>query len=442
MQVIVLRASAAIAAIVALTLLGNAFDEDLRPEVKAYLEAQAPLVPDERNGYFQMVGLAADTVAPHAAGRRYLAEVTEAQQKSLAGRNVDWPRMKALPLPQLRDETDFCTLDFGRPCLANVRAAEPAARKLLAEGDWLLARYRAMLEYPEYAEAQDLKLFTTPMPSFLPLLTGQKLFHAQAVLRLREGRAVQVAYDLERSLAFSRKMLAGSQTVIGKMIAVAHARRAALFASEILPVVAKADPSILSRLAGALAPLSSAERSLAEPFRADFAVFGSVVRLCDPQVAWCYFLQPNATVNRHYRVFQKPLMAMDAAPADQFDKLRAELQAAGESFPWWSILYNPHGKWLLRGLSESAHWDYVARMHDLDGVFRIVALQALIAAKRVPAAKVPEFLAQGAKRYGDPYSGQAMGWDDSRRQLWFQPRATSHLQNVGGVEKRFSAGLI
>ena len=441
MRAIVLRVSAAIAAVVALTLLGNAFDEDLRPEVKAYLEAQAPLVPDERNGYFQMVGLAADAVAPHAAGRRYLAAVAEAQQKSLAGRNVDWPRMKALALPQLRAETDFCALDFGRPCLASVRAAEPAARTLLAEGEWLLARYRAMLEYPEYAEAQDLKLFTTPMPSFVPLLTGQKLFHAQAVLRLREGKAVHVAYDLERSLAFSRKMLAGSQSMIGKMIAVAHARRAALFAAEILPEVAKADPGTLSRLAGALAPLTAAERSLAEPFRSDFAVFGSVVRLCDPEVTWCYFLQPNATVNRHYRVFQKRLIDMDAAPAAQFDKLRGELKAAGESFPWWSILYNPHGKWLLRGLSESAQWDYIARMHDLDGVFRVVALKALIGAKRVPAAKVPEFLAQGAKRYGDPYSGQAMGWDDGRRQIWFQPRATSHLQNIGGVEKRFSVGL-
>lgn len=126
----------------------------------------------------------------------------------------------------------------------------------------------------------------------------------------------------------------------------------------------------------------------------------------------------------------------------RFEALRAGLESAGRSFPFWSALYNPHGKRLLVELAESAPWEYVARMHDLDAAFRLVALRALIGAQGVASEDVPQFLAGDAKRYGDPYSGGAMGWDGERRQLYFEPRATTHLRDVGGVARRFSAGLI
>ena len=83
----------------------------------------------------------------------------------------------------------------------------------------------------------------------------------------------------------------------------------------------------------------------------------------------------------------------------------------------------------------------MARLNDLDALFRVVALRALIGERELEAAEVPGFLAGSVKRYADPYSGKAMGWDAARRQLWFEPRGTPGLLNAGGVEKRFSVGL-
>jgi hypothetical protein len=76
---------------------------------------------------------------------------------------------------------------------------------------------------------------------------------------------------------------------------------------------------------------------------------------------------------------------------------------------------------------------YTARLHDLDAHFRLVALQALIGAQGLEGGQVPAFLAAQAKRYGDPYSGAAMGWDAARKEIFFEPRAS---------RERFSAGLI
>lgn len=430
--------AAAAAAVVAFALIANAFDEDLDPEVLAVLEARPAPIAFARNGYFYLVGIGTSGEDPHAAGRRYVAAVEAAQQKRIAGEDVQWPRIERLKIAA----SDLCGMDGGVPCLEKVRADEAGARRLLAEHAVLVERYRALLEYPQYQETQRLRHYETPLPDYLGLGAAQRLFHVQAALRLREGKALQVAYDLERALRLSRRMLAGSSTVLGKMLAAAHGRRAALFLSEALPAVARADRKALARLAEALAPLSSAERDLARTFASELAMAASAMRSCDAteSALACYFFQPNATLNRLYFASHKPFLELAQAPAHRFDELRRTLHEP--AFPWWSALYNPRGKAMLVMSGGRPPWDYVARLNDLDALFRVVALQALIGERELKAAEVPDFLAGSVKRYADPYSGKAMGWDARRGQLWFQPRGTPGLRNVGGVDERFSAGLI
>jgi hypothetical protein len=264
-------------------------------------------------------------------------------------------------------------MDSGAPCAAAVAAHPREAAKLVAENAALLQRYRRLLEYPEYVETHRTLHYETPYPAFLPLTAAQSLFHVQSALDLAQGRALQVAYDLERSLRFSRRMLAGATTMVGKMVASAHARRAALFASEALPAIAQADRKALASLARALAPLSARERSLAEAHRAELGMFTSVLRICeDPAGLWgavnCYFFQPNATLNRRYFVLHKSLPALDASPG----------------LPWWSLAYNPVGKILVHSDGNARTGDYIARVEDVDALFRTVALQATVGARGRP----------------------------------------------------------
>jgi hypothetical protein len=425
------------AAVLLLAVAMNAFDEDVHPEVQAYLEARPAPVPEERNGYFHVVGLAAEAEEPHAAGRQYIAAVAQAQEERLARQEVTWPGLRQLSLSgALRPGGDFCAMDFGTRCLEDVRADEPRARQLLAEHELLLERYRKLLEYPEYVETHRLLHYEAPLPNYLPVMAGQRLFHIQSALRLK-GSELRVAYDLERSLKLGRRMLSGSTTVLGKMVGAAHARRTALFVSQMLPAVARADRKALAALAEALAPLSPAERSLAPVYHAELALFASALHSCEEAegALACYFFQPNATLNRHYFAFHKPFLAMEKAPAHRFDELRGA--SGSPSLPWWSMLYNPMGKLMLAASTGPLPWDYAARLNDVDALFRLVALQALIGERKVQGKEVPAFLAENATRYGDPYSGGAMGWDPERRQLYFEPRG-----KVDGAEKRFTAGLI
>ena len=429
---LVIVAAALAAALAAI----NAFDEDLQPEVAAFLEPKPIAVPEKRNGFFQMVGLSApaDDDA-HAAGVRYLEEVGRAEARRIGGdREVHWPQHpgKPLSLPKL------CGME-GASCLVQVAADEGAARDVVAAHRALLARYRALLAYPEYVETQQLLHPETPLVPFVPLSAAQRVFFVDAALALRAGRAEGLAADLERSLALSRRMLAGSRTVIGKMIAAAHARRAVQFTSELL-----ASPSAWARrhagwLAEALAPLSPAELRLGEVLGMEFRMQLSVLRECGAELApraLCYFLQPNATANMDYHRYYQPFTELDAAPPEKLDAMRRALKARDLSDPPWWLAYNPVGKLL----SANAHpdWsDYVVRTHDVDALMRLVALQAAIVASGTAAERIPELAAVRERRYADPYTAQPMQWDASRRQLYFEPRSPGVLKG-GGVPGRYA----
>lgn len=423
----------AAALVAAAVVLANAFDEGVHPEVKAYLGEHPRAPAEQRNGYFQVVGLAALGAEPHAAGRGHVAAIAAAQAKRLEGLEAEWPQLPMLTVPPvLRGAEGLCAMDSGAPCVAAVAAHPREAAKLVEENAALLQRYRRLLEYPEYLETHRMLHYETPFPAFLPLTAAQSLFHVQSSLDLAHGRALQVAYDLERSLRFSRRMLAGATTMVGKMVATAHARRAALFASEALPAIARADRKALASLARALAPLSASERSLAEAHRAELAIFGSVLRICDDAARpWsavnCHFFQPNATLNRRYFALQKPLLELDAAPPARWDALRRALASKAAGLPWWSMAYNPVGKILVRTEPGSGPWEYIARVQDVDMLFQAVALQATVGARGLKGQALAAFLAKSGA-----------DWDPGRQELVFRPRATGRLKSPGGDTRRFS----
>jgi hypothetical protein len=420
LKTLVRRTLLAAAGIVALAVVANAFDEAIHPEVAAYLDERPRAPAEQRNGYFQAVGLAALEAEPHAAGRAHVAGIAAAQAKRLEGGEASWPQLPMLSIPPvLRGAEGLCAMDSGAPCVAEVGAHRREAAALVDEHALLLQRYRRLLEYPEYLETHRIAHYETPYPAFLPLTAAQSLFHVQSALGLAQGRALHVAYDLERSIRFSRRMLAGSTTMLGKMVASAHARRAALFASESLPAIARADRAALGRLARALAPLSPGERSLAEAHRSELAKFTSVLGICDqPAGLWgvvnCHFFQPNATLNRKYFALQKPLLAPDASPARE------------AALPWWSLAYNPVGKVLIHSDAGVGPWDYIARVHDLDALLRAVALQATVGARGLKGPELAAFLDKSG-----------VDWDPGRREIFFEPRAGSRMKTLG-TARRFS----
>jgi hypothetical protein len=422
-----------VVALILILVAINLFDEKLDPEVAAYLKQDPPKLPaDARNGYFYFVGLAAKS-DPHAAGMKYVAELNEAQTKRLKGEKVDWP--KEFDKLSLSDPK-ICATD-NAPCLSRVADNESYARRIVTDNKLLLERYRALLEYPEYAESQPLRTWDAPLMSFQPLTYAQRAFFVAAALKVRDGQAEAALADVEKSLAFSRRMLAGSRTLIGRFVATAQMQRSAMFMSEILQARRGSLAASAARLDRSLRPLSDDERRLTESFRAEFGSFTPIASSAgckrgqlksigdDPPLLMtlpCFFLQENATINRLYFTSHKPFLEVDAAPAREFEKMRSERRPPKSDFPTFDAIYNPFGKAIVAiGITDWS--DYTASMHDRDAMLRLVSLQALIVAKKIGNTDVPKFAAQAGSRYHDPYTGAPMRWDATRGELYFEPKS-------------------
>lgn len=76
----------------------------------------------------------------------------------------------------------------------------------------------------------------------------------------------------------------------------------------------------------------------------------------------------------------------------------------------WYDWYNPVGKVLFAIGSPGSFAKFPARMHDLDGFLRLVALQAQIRQRAIPDDRIEDFLAKAGAPYYDPYTDKPMRW--------------------------------
>jgi hypothetical protein len=81
------------------------------------------------------------------------------------------------------------------------------------------------------------------------------------------------------------------------------------------------------------------------------------------------------------------------------------------------------GKWQAYNFHQGMLDPYMLRLHDTDGLLRLVALQLDIWRAGIPRKQIPGYLRGTRPGLSDPYSGQPMQWDATRGQLYFVPRS-------------------
>lgn len=425
----------------AFVILINLRDEALLPEAAALMDSAPPKVPSGDNAFYYVVGFEVPlSEDPHKAGRAWLEALDAAQQKLLSGTEAQWPtqphglpKIEAYCIPEkascirwLKETTE------GRPALADHAA--------------VVERYRRVLAYPAYAEATDPRLYDYPLPRYLLFSNAQRFFLLDVAQRLERGEIDEALAALRDEIAFARRMLAGSRTMLHKMVAASELQRTAVFASDALATYRAQIGPRATMLAEALRPLNAEERALTPALRSELVMaatalepvrwrgedigLGVDTRLLRP------FYQHRATVNMIYRV-TRAWGDVDNAPASDLSAALIRAKEAEPEFSARRAVYNPVGKVLffknlpnLTGAFE--------RMHDTDALVRLVGLHADIVAQDVKPEDVPAF----SKRSVNPHTGKPFDWDATARQLSFEPRNPNvRDQKIGGAPNRVAITL-
>lgn len=419
----------------------NAVDEPLSPEVKLLAASSYHAEPTPGNGYVWMLGLLApEQEDAYAWGARALARLWEfdAQSQSLS---KDDPLLADHLLIPGQSRTR-CQPEKAS-CIKLAAEKDVEIKRELAESGTLLDRAERMRAQPVFADSYTPNSWSSPIPSYGNVVVAQSATLFQASFAVGEERIEEAITLAEEDMRFSRRMLAGSTNLVGKMVANTLVARDVLFLSDLLSKRPDQMRPYERRIASALKPLSQEEIALDVALRnearglvrlllvdvprtqsfwsAPDAPTSSAGRIADRFAS--LFYQPNATANAALRRFETE-MAVARAPALKFDDVRKEvdvLMLQYENLGIRDYLLNPVGNVLL-GAERRSLTEYAARMHDLQGLVALVTAQAAMLSVSSPADAVVLRSVERAMRSADPYTGRPVTVD-STGELSFVPRA-------------------
>lgn len=396
----------------------NAFDEKLDPGAAAILNAQ-PKVKAEDNAYFYWAGMY--TVAsnsPSEAGRNcVLAQLKVAQAGTLIN-DLDH-------IPECREQNALKTIDDQsiacdwrqKSCLKQYFEQHATIENLAAQNKAVLARYKQLLEFKQFADTYYLQQFAV-----FSKIPPVRLYQAISATRLQAGDTKGFIRRTQAETRFYRMVLSGESSLLSKLIGIAWLEGSARLVSDAVhanPALAQQNQAALLEITR---PLNMAERSLEKPMEGEFRFSTSMwrsifaVNTSLPE-RWLYPLvfKQNATANHLYHDLSI-WRDLSQAPTEQY--LAAEKTALEQlSNPWRDgylhLVYNPMGK-ILAGIGTTAYASYPRRIIDADGLLRLVSLQIQIAAHKIPESEIPAFLKSADPPFRDPYTGQPMQWDKTR----------------------------
>jgi hypothetical protein len=293
-----------------------------------------------------------------------------------------------------------------------------------------LARYEALLERHAWRETLPRDALA-PMPRFTDVLDAQQLYLLQTRELARAGDAAAVRRRLDADHAYWRVVLAASDTLITRMIAVAAVRRhfdLGNLALRALPVQ-RADDAVPPSWAR---PFSTAERSMSRALAGEWRFTDATLKAsatggkpgygeapasvpAGQRIQWAVsrpFLRVQATSNR-FAARAAELAALSELPAD---RLPAAVDARFDEWDRQRTLwraYNPLGNMLMSMGAEQGMRDYLFRGTDLEGLRRATLLAQSLRSRALADADIAAAVDTAALR--DPYTGAALGWDAAPR---------------------------
>lgn len=414
-------------------------DEPLSAETRALLQAPQNPYPPEDNVYLALAGFDAPPGESTLAVGRERVDYYE--------RHLDRVLQNPLTVsPDTLTEEEPHALkfagkfDFNQPPGSywdDVPQHRARVEELLGQNRELYQRYLGLHRQRGYFETAR----PSPMaPVYFPPRDVRTLFLANAVLRLRSGRASvqqEALADLEDDVKLWRTVLVGDGSLISKMVAIAYLHWDGLVLADVI-----ADPQaplpVQAGDADLIAPLFALDdwdisKAYAIEFRVQVAVLqqthdlyasgwspgdasaGTVQRLLSRTVNRLsgHFFKFNATEN----LFAAHVARLTHAVAAGAMQDRA--QNPYEPLVTLRTVYNPLGK-ILAAISQAAYEPYPARAWDGAAFQRLLRLSYEIRRQRVGVAAIPAFLTQHPQWSTHPADGRPFLWDDKTATIGVQ----------------------
>ncbi|MDH4101747.1 MAG: hypothetical protein OEV28_14375, partial [Nitrospirota bacterium] len=372
---IVLLSFAALAVVLGVVLLINAFDDELDPRIAAFAVDGKVAVKEADNAYYAAIMLHEDVKLDvpgiHAKGVKWVGAMNAAissnalEEKSIAGAlkgdglvfKGDIGLIELAPVINAEEQT---------PGLIRLLRVKGELKAVIEANRALLDRYTALYKYPEYYVA----LKTTTNAPIVSLGVEQRLAHARIALMLDAGDRGAPLRLLTDDVLFWRRALKGSRGYFDRPVIVAAIWRDMVFLNEILNAY-NFSSSELFIIEKSLRPLTEAELDNSSAAVDNFMVGRYAIETfargdAGGMPAWKYYLlRPffcrNATINTLYRYQAVLAEFAKFEPREQAEALRnrriPRMYGPDDKAPVWTMFYNPVGKIVLGSGAQTAAYN-------------------------------------------------------------------------------------
>ncbi|MGH8073239.1 MAG: hypothetical protein ACREO4_04085 [Lysobacter sp.] len=313
-------------------------------------------------------------------------------------------------------------------CAKALDAHPGALTKWLESEQWLLERYRRMLASEGWREPIPDNL-NLPLPAYQHAMEAQKLHLLDARQLALAGDPVGVRDLLERDMVFWRQVLASSDLLISKMIAVAAVSRNFALGNLALRELPQ-DLADTALPPSWRTPLTVAERSLARTLGGEWHFAASALRTAlspdgpgaaSHQRVSDFLLRPlyqeQATVNRSADRMMR-VGTLSELPYPELGPALEHLARPQKQARLPFTAYNPVGTLLDAMASASFYANYVARAADLEGQRRAALLVATLRSEGTGREDAAAAVRDAALR--SPYDDAPFAWDGASGSVVFR----------------------
>lgn len=350
------------------------FDDDLSPEVKAWMTLIEDRSESESEAFLYLIGIVAtegeDVVN---VGKEIVNFVQEAEQ----GDNPDsgppefegYPKSKHLKYPSNSDSI-YCPL-WEDNCLPKIVAANDRWQKDLNRWMAVYRRYLSFIEHKEFAT------LTKPhvneiFPKYQYLTTGNRLRLFEAMSKASKGSPLVAVSMLADDIEKLRNQLKVSDNLVHKIIFT-------MLISYNLDAIVHIKSAYDLNNVNPIPQLSKDELSMELPIIREFALMYNTIKELDKHPdffnmggnapGWLVraAFKPNITINKSYYGYSETVR-LSKLPANQF-AIQVSQPKPEEAHD--ISLYNYAGDKLLN-IAKPDFGVYIARVHDLNAKIYLV----------------------------------------------------------------------
>lgn len=414
---------------ITLVINSSVFDEALSPEVVKSLKP-VKMPPDEENAYFAIMGLSASNEANMVTtGRRLIDQYLKNRDENNLDELTSEDYTKILGNKDLddnwQDQINRCSSRTELGCtlkLYQQLSEQPIDEPRLS---LMLKRYQHIIEMTQYQPMGHLT-FGSPLPNYGTLMKLRRIKLAYAFGSNDPHDFIQY---IEKDLKFWKLLLELEGTILDKMVAVASIWSSLHAVVEFTQFHKELSTLDIERLNAILTPLTEEQLDISTAFMYEQKALYGTLKMTDPEQLTAAFglsskpisflIQPNATINDYNQFFIQPLVKLSKSSSksfanrvnqtqnDQKNCCFNEIQELVDFSP--SSLYNLGGKLLLSTSIFQAQ-DYIARVHDVNGVILLAQLQLEII--KNPEQNIKWLIKNS--QITSPYNNQPMSYDEEK----------------------------